>query len=90
MYGSKICDDLEGVNAHISIKHDIYNELNKYNLDEGYLQKAVADFNQWFEIWKARNSDSNLSYDEERKKEDDYNLKDNIVEDGFVDEFEGL
>ena len=60
LYGNKLCDDLDGINAHISIKRDIYNDLIQDNIEEEYLQNAVDSFDKWFAIWREKNPHTNI------------------------------
>ena len=60
LYGNKLCNDLDGINAHISIKRDIYNDLNIDNPEEEYLQNAVESFDEWFKIWQEKNPHTNI------------------------------
>ena len=60
LYGNEFCTDLDGVNAHITIKLELYKKLTETTINEEHLFKIIPEFDKWFETWKEKNQKEKL------------------------------
>ena len=56
MYKDKVCEGLNGINIHQSLKDDLVNRLSLLDVSEAQLKNDVEIFDDWYARWYTINN----------------------------------
>ncbi len=59
LYGSQMCDNLDGINAHIILKNEIQTRLMSSDTKLNDKNQLIKDFDAWYDLWNKNYSENN-------------------------------